>query len=31
MASTIRKTRVKDNSEDALIREYKEEVENSLG
>jgi hypothetical protein len=31
MASTIRKTRVEDDSEDALIRECKEEVENSPG
>lgn len=31
MASIIRKTRVKDNLEDALIRECKEEVENPLG
>jgi len=30
IASIIRKTRVKDNSEDALIKECKKEVENFL-
>ena len=31
IASTIRKTRVENNLEDALIKKCKKEVENSLG